>query len=145
MSFTGDKLVASALTSNNQDAVATTTSTTYTPTLTGGTAAGVAFVVPPSGIVLIMNTSGIGPGGPTDYRYCDFEIRTGGVVGSGTVFRSPTDNTAMYARSDWTRFTVITEISGLTVGATYNVRQFFRTTAGTLNTQSRRVNVLPVP
>lgn len=131
MAFTGDPVVARASGFDQQNTAGTTTSTGYTPTLTGGTACGSAFIAPPSGVVWIHNSCSIGPGGAI-YNFCDFQIRNGGVVGSGTIFRAPLDATALrHADPNFVRATAVTPVIGLTPGATYNVQQQFKVNSGT--------------
>lgn len=131
MAFTGDRLVAIATGFDQQNTSGTTTSVTFTATLTGGTACGIAFIAPPSGVVWIYNTCAIGPG-VVAYDFCDFQVRAGGVVGSGAIIRSPSDNTAArHADANIVRFTVVTPVIGLTPGSTYNVQQQFRVNSGT--------------
>lgn len=138
MALTGDKLVAYSAPSDQQNTAGTTSSTTYTATLAGGTTCGITFVAPPSGIVDIHNTAAVGPGS-TVYAFCDFEVRQGGVIGSGTVFRAATDTTAIrHADPNFVRATAVTPVVGLTPGSTYNARQLFRiNSAGPLTVQDK--------
>lgn len=129
MSFTGQKVTAVNTLSDRQSATGTTTSLSFTATLTGGTACGRAFVAPESGAVLIHNTAnGFNGGGA---QFCGYEVREGGVVGSGVLFQSAGDDRALVFGSNSIAMTHTTHVQGLTPGVTYNVRQLFRVTAGT--------------
>lgn len=138
------KLVPSRVT-NAQDAVATTTSTTYTSSLSGGSGASGIFVAPPSGEVDVEVTANAEHSGASA-GCASFEIRTGSTVGAGTVVQSANDNTALLSGGGTgIRATVVTPISGLTPGATYNTRQMFRASgAGTATFIWRRITVKPV-
>lgn len=133
---------------NTVAAAGTTTSTTFTATLTGAgaTTAGVAFVAPASGKVLVHNTMALGAS-TVSYVFADFEVRTGGSVGSGSLIRSAVVATAMRnADGNYIRNTVSNLVTALTPGATYNVRQMFAINAGTtLNSLDRNIIVVPVP
>ncbi|HEV2784702.1 MAG TPA: hypothetical protein VGX25_35405 [Actinophytocola sp.] len=145
MALTGDKVVATATVSDTQTTVGTTTSTSFTATLTGGTTCGVAFVAPPSGQVIVFNTAGMANSEAT-YTFTGFEVRTGGVVGSGTVFLAADDTRSLrVAEDNFIRYTVAHLVTGLTAGSTYNVRQMFRTNAGTLNVSEKHLIVQPQP
>jgi len=141
MAATGDLVTAVATTSDTQNTSGTTTSTGYTATLTGGTACGRAFVAPASGAVMIHNTASV-TSQAVIYCFVDFQVRNGGTVGSGTVFRAPSDTTALrHADTNFIRATATTHVTGLTPGATYNVQQQFRTASGTLLCQDKHLVV----
>lgn len=114
-----------------QVAVGTTTSGTYTATLTGGTTCSKTFIAPFSGKVLIHNTveslnSGAG------WTKTAIEVRTGAVIGSGTaVLTANDDDTNGTTGTNSVRCTVTKLLTGLTPGATYNVRQLFKVQSGT--------------
>lgn len=130
-----------------QAASGTTTSTTFTATLTGGTTCSTTFVAPPSGRVMVHNTANLS-NSTTSGVLMGFEIRTGAVVGSGTVVVAADDdeaNSGSGVASVGRRSTVTTPIlSGLTPGATYNIRQMFRVSAGTGTFLSKRITVVPL-
>lgn len=143
MALTGDKVVAVASGADTQSTAGTTASTSYTATLTGGTACGFAFVAPPTGFILVHNSCEQSPGG-TIYNWTDFEIRTGGSVGSGTVFRAASDASAIRAADpNNIRMTATTPITGLTPGSTYNVRQQFKVNSGTGTFSNKNLSVQP--
>jgi hypothetical protein len=127
------------------NASGTTQSTTYTPTLTGATAVGFSFVAPASGKVTILWASQISVT-PAAYGFVSIEIRTGGTVGSGTVIMSPTDDYAMAYNSTLAdRRTVHRTISGLTAGATYNLRHQHKCSVGTSTATFVRRNATVIP
>jgi hypothetical protein len=129
--------------SSTEDTSGTTTSTTFTPTLTGGTACGLTFVAPTSGKVLILNNSRMVNSGAND-TYCGFVLRTGAVVGSGTTVVSAADNRAALHNATVTdRRDASYLASGLTAGATYNVQQEFRVSAGTGTYANKHLIVTP--
>jgi hypothetical protein len=134
-----------AVTVNNvQNTAGNVTSTSYVSTLSAGATCAMTFIAPATGKVFVHNTCGVGPGG-TIYDWCDFQIRSGGSIGSGTVFRSPSDNTAIrHADSNIIHMTVTTLISGLTPGSTYNLQQFFKVNSGTGLFQDKEVIIQPV-
>jgi hypothetical protein len=106
-------------------------------------------VAPLSGIVWIMETCGqarsSSAGGAT---LTDFEVRTGGVVGSGTVFRASSESTAGVAESEAAgnnRNTVSHGfVTGLAAGSTYNACITYRVTAGTATINRRNISIIPM-
>lgn len=129
MALTGDPVVAVATVSDRQDTSGTTTSTSYTATLTGGTTCSAVFVAPPSGAVIIHNRF-YGFNGGANFNFCSREVRAGAVVGSGTVFSAANDNTAV-VRNGVSADGSPDHVTGLTAGSTYNVRQMFRVDGNT--------------
>lgn len=132
-------LLASGATLNSvQNTSGTTTSTSYTETLTGGTACSLVFVAPPSGKVIVHNSSS-GRNSTTARVYVSWIIRTGGSVGSGSTFLDAGDNGAitvvgtseiMVGRANL--------VTGLTAGNTYNIRQRFRNSSASTGTFDRK-------
>ncbi|CAL9607709.1 hypothetical protein SUDANB95_05524 [Actinosynnema sp. ALI-1.44] len=113
---------------NIQNTAGTTTSTTYTTTLTGGTACGVSFTAPASGVVIIHNNSEqFNAGG---LALATIQVRAGASIGSGTLVLTASDDEANFS-SDDNRTGVTRRLSGLTPWASYNVQQLYRVTAGT--------------
>jgi hypothetical protein len=120
----------------------TTGSTTFTATLTGGTACGVVFTAPTSGKVMVHNNCGLF--NTTDFSICGYEVRTGNVVGSGTVVQAVDDDHALITKAtnldqrgnQW-------PLTGLTAGNEYNVRQLYRVVSGTGNFQRKNLSVVP--
>jgi hypothetical protein len=118
------------------------TKTTAAPT------SGTTFIAPPSGEARVDVAGWLNAGGDNRGQL-GYEIRSGAVVGSGTVFFSPDDNTAaMQKAATSTVVTNGTEISGLTPGATYNIRFMVRETDNNANAGTtyiwRRLIVTPV-
>lgn len=141
----GEKATASRITeeigvalSDTQITSGTTTSTSYTATLTGGTACGVAFVAPPSGKVFIMNTCQTVPSG--GLALVTIRVRTGSSIGSGSDVIAALDDNIMYCGSE-IRATATMLVTGLTSGSSYNVQQLFKVAAGT-GTFSRKALVV---
>jgi hypothetical protein len=97
--------------------------------------ADIVFVAPPSGIVLVMAHFVLGLAlSANAIRTVNgsIEVREGAVVGSGTVVLSPSDNISVQARSavsgDTAGVGATTHqlLTGLTPGASYNVRTMVR-------------------
>lgn len=130
-----------------QNASGTTIATSYTATLTGGTTCSATFVAPPSGQVMVHNTANIS-NSTSSGILMGFEIRAGAVVGSGSVVVAADDddaNSGSGVASVGRRATVTTPVlSGLTPGATYNIRQMFRVSTGTGTFLSKRLTVSPL-
>jgi hypothetical protein len=125
-----DAIEAKATVSNVQNTAGTTTSTSYTATLTGGTTCSLTFVAPPSGSVMIHNTCETKNNTNPELSLCTFEVRAGSTVGSGTVVIAASDDEAVFSTDD-VRFGAARLLTGLTPGSTYNIRQLFRVTAST--------------
>jgi hypothetical protein len=141
-----DKFATVVLVTTTQNTSGTTTSTSFTPTLTGGTTCSFTFVAPPSGIIIVHNTTNLS-NTLTSGVLMSFEIRIGAVIGSGTVFQAADDqntNQSSGVAGVGNRATVSTPVTGLTAGATYNIRQMFRVSAGTGTFISKRLTVVPV-
>lgn len=143
MASTGDKVVAIASQHDTQNTSGTTTSTSYTATLTGGTTCGVAFIAPPSGLVLVHFSASLLNSG-ANFSIMSFEVRTGGSVGSGTVFLAADDSRIVgYVGTGQLDLGRTLPVSGLTAGSTYNARQMFRVTAGTGTFLRKNLTVSP--
>lgn len=135
--------VAVAATSTS---IATTTSVSYSESWTGGSPVGVEFVVPPSGKILVHNSSYVDNNGASGRTYFSWVLRTGSIVGSGTIVAGANDGWSLenFGVGDMTagRSTLVT---GLTPGADYNVRQAMKQTGGTTaESQNRHLCVEPV-
>jgi hypothetical protein len=100
--------------------------------------ADIVFVAPPSGMVLILAHFVLGLAiSASAIRTVNgsFEVREGAVVGSGTVVLSPSDNISVQARAAVSGDTVGVGatthqlLTGLTPGASYNVRTMVRVSA----------------
>ncbi len=132
---------------DEETASGTTGSTSYTATLTGGTACAVVFVAPTSGMVRITNTSRISNSG-TAVTYCSFQLLTGAVVGSGSTILGGSDSHAILHEAGaaiLTRNSVVHYVSGLTAGDTYNCQQLFRVVATTGTFVNKTLAVEPCP
>lgn len=128
-----------------QTTAGTTTSTSYTNTLAGGTACGVVFTAPKSGAVVVHNSAFL-DNSTTGRNYLAFDIRTGSTIGSGTSFRaaSDADMVASLGSNDMTMGRSVL-VTGLTPGAIYNCQQAFKTSSGTTASYSwKQLVVQPV-
>jgi hypothetical protein len=124
------------------------TSTTF---VVGSPQVGTSFVAPLSGIVFVTVDAHLEENTNGNAAYCGFELRSGGTVGSGTVI--------VAASTDWSVGTSNSVaaggaarvngmkrrlITGLTPGATYNVRTMHLTTpAGSVDVFFRAITVEP--
>lgn len=124
-----------------QNTSGTTTSTTYTATLTGGTACGLAFVAPPSGRVFIHNTVYFFNAG-VDFCFCTIRLKTGAVIGSGTDTIAASDAECV-ATHEVQRQTATRLVTSLTPGNSYNVQQLFRVTGNTGTFLNKNLTVQP--
>jgi hypothetical protein len=129
VAFTGQKLTAVNTFSDHQDATGTTTSLGFVATLTGGVTCGFSFVAPESGAVMVNNTGNGFNGGGANFQ--GYEIRLGGTVGIGVVFRAAADQYCLIQGANSIANTHVTHVQGLTPGLTYNIRQMFRVSGGT--------------
>lgn len=127
----GLKVTGNATTVDTQVTSGTTTSTSYTATLTGGTACGLAFTAPPSGQVLVHNNCRLVNSG-IFLTFCTIRVRTGSSIGSGSDVVATSDENAVtvYATTE-ARIGNTYLVTGLTPGSSYNVQQLFRVVGGT--------------
>lgn len=124
--------------SDIQNASGTTTSTSYTFTLAGGgVGCGLAFVAPPSGKVLIHNEMQLNIA-TSGFAFCSINVKTGAVIGSGTDVIAPSDDEAVTNDVTARRFGVARLVTGLTPGASYNVKQAFKSSSGNTATFVRK-------
>lgn len=134
-------------TEDTQNTLGSTTSTTFTATLTGGTACGVTFVAPLSGIVWVFNNCFVENTGAAARAYCTHRVRTGGTIGSGVDVVAAADENAIAAAGgagDDMASGRAFRVTGLTPGQTYNVQQLFRVSGSTGNFAWKRLGVEPV-
>lgn len=127
----------------DQDAAATTTSGSWTPTLTGGSGCSTTFVAPSSGVVEIYIAAEFVNSASSICRL-GYELREGNVIGSGTVVQAA--DAARDVGHTGTSPSVqgaLHKVSGLTPGATYNVQQMFIVGGGTGTYTYRRLSVHP--
>lgn len=125
------------------DTARTTTSTSYTSVLSPAGICGTAFVAPASGKVLVhigVDSDNNGAG----FSASTFQIRTGTVVGSGTIFTAAADNRSVFETGtdgqNWGKTFLVT---GLTAGADYNAEFLHRVNTGTGTYARRNLIVQP--
>lgn len=122
----------------------TTTSTTFTATLTGGTSpVGVAFTAPPSGKVLVFWYTRERNSG-ANITLCSIRVGTGSTLNGGSAFVSAADGisiqgsgTADLGASGYY------PVEGLTAGNDYNVVLMHRVNTGTGTYGNRHITVEP--
>lgn len=130
---------------DTQNTIGTTTSNSYTATLSGGTACGVAFVAPASGVVLIFNVLQIQAA--SGNSFCTVRVRTGSSVGSGSDVLAAGDDDSVIVNSAGSLFrgTAVLRVTGLTPGSSYNAQQLFKNDASaTCTTTRKKLIVQPV-
>lgn len=127
---------------SRQDTSGTTTSGVFTATLSGGTVCSGTFVAPASGSVDVWNTAQLGNSDTTDLAICSFEVREGGVVGSGTIVFGAEVATGIYSGTT-KRGSAITPVTGLIPGGTYNIRQMCVVTGDTGTFANKQLSVRP--
>lgn len=161
MTFTaGEKLTADKLNGTTDIAArmgtntstegsgATTASTSFTDALTGGTPAsnfGCSFTALASGVALVFNSANL-KNSTTNFSSCSFELRTGSIIGSGSVVLAASDVFALGCRgTDEQQMTRVKTLTGLTPGTVYHVRQMYRVnTASTFTALRREITVVPL-
>jgi hypothetical protein len=132
--------------SDTQNVNGTFTSTSYVETLSApALPCSLTFVAPKSGEVIVSNTAFV-DNSTTARTYCAWIIREGGVIGSGVTFLDAGDEDAITnITTDDSRFGCERHVTGLTPGATYNIRQKFKvSTASTGSVQWKHLIVKPV-
>lgn len=139
--------IASVSSYSNVDLTSRTTTTGYTETLSPAGLCGVAFIAPISGTVRIDWKADMSNATASALCAMSFNVRSGTVVGSGTLFLGASDDiaarndnpsTGSTGLHDYSCFSIV---SGLTAGASYNVSLSQRTNAGTLTVARRNVIV----
>jgi hypothetical protein len=117
---------------DEQNTSGTTTSTGYTPTLTGGVGCGVVFQAPTSGRVEVAYACQLANSGANG-TFMSMEVKQGGVIGARTVVLAVADAHAVTNfDTAGDRAEVSKIVEGLTPGGTYNnARQVFKVVAGT--------------
>lgn len=122
----------------------TTTTASFAETLTGGTPCSLTFVAPLSGKIEVVNTCEIA-NSTSVYALCTYVIRTGAVVGSGTVFQAAAfEHSLINVGTASNRQSAVQVWTGLTPGATYNIRQAFRVPSGTGTFSRKHLSVIPI-
>lgn len=114
-----------------QSTTGTTTSTSYTATLTGGTACSAVFTASASGKTLVLNNCEcLNSGG--GFSVCTIQVRTGAVVGTGTIVLTAADTEGIVnTGTSSNRVGISRLLEGLTPAAQYNVQQLFKVQSGT--------------
>jgi hypothetical protein len=126
------------------DATLSTTSTSFTETMTGGTVLGFSFTAPPSGQVWVHNTAFVDNTG-TARSYQSWIIRNGSTVGSGTTFQDAGDEKSLTnLGADDVSATRTRLVTGLTPGNSYNIRHQYRVSGSTGQFLWRELIVEPV-
>jgi len=125
----------------------TTTSTSFTNTLTTTGIQGSTFVAPASGVVLIAASTSARNSNAGGFCLVDFEVREGAVLGSGTLTRASSENTAASHQSDSanqqsTCVVIPTPVTGLVAGTTYNASITYRVTANTGTFNRRKISIV---
>lgn len=121
----------------------TTTSTSFTGVLSPAGLCGVAFVAPPSGVVLIHTTCEL-KNSAGNFTACAPAVRTGSVVGSGSAVLVPSVDFAVRVdQSDFVGAGRPTRLAGLVAGNPYNVSLEQQVGAGTGTYARREVIVEP--
>lgn len=127
----------------------TTTSTSYTNNLTTTGIHGVAFFAPPSGKIQILGRSVGGNANAGSYAQMDYEVRTGGTIGSGSLVRTSNNNTASVHQSATANAqgTLHTSglLAGLTPGAVYNACLTFLSSNGSFAATFNRRQIAVYP
>src|SRR5690606_27719206 len=123
----------------------TTTSTTFTSTLTGGTACSVVFTAPTSGRVLLINGCQISNSG-NNTSTCAAEVREGDSVGVGTIVSvASTLRAGRNGNANPVLGSFADVIGGLTAGGSYNAQQMFAVASGTGTFSNKTLIVVPLP
>lgn len=139
-----DDLESLTTVDDRQNTAGTTTSVSYTATLTGGTACGIAFTAPPSGKVKIENNCWMFNSG-NFHCLTTIHVRNGSTIGSGTdVLASSDDEALIMLGTDDERQGCSRLLSGLTPGNNYNVQQEFKVAGGTGTFRSKSLIVTKV-
>lgn len=137
--------IATSASIDTQNAAGTTTSSAYTNTLTGGTAAFRAFVAPPSGAVLINNMCELFNSSAGQLTICSIRVMTGAIANSGSTVLAVSDDEGIMSTSTVSnRYGVASLVTGLAAGDTYHVQQFFRVTGGTGTFGRKKLIVSPI-
>lgn len=124
--------------SDTQNTVGTTTATSYTPTLTSGTACACTFTVPTSGKVRIHN-SGTLKNSTTARSTIGWQIRSGGSIGAGTVLVAVDDNNAIsVVGSNEIMVGRAILVTGLAPGLLCNIQQQFKNSGASTGTFDRK-------
>lgn len=146
----GDPILAEdfpAFASDTENTSGTTTSTTFTATLTGGTACEVTFVAPTSERVLIIMSAEL-VNSTTNQSRIGFRVGAGSTPGAGAEILAASELRALKVTGTSSHAVsyAFPVTSGLTAGSTYNVQQQFSVNSASTGTFSRKtLMVVPLP
>lgn len=130
---------------DNENTSGTTTSTSFTATLTGGTACEATFVAPTSGRVLIINTARCS-NSTTETSTCGYALGTGSTPGTGETVAASATRAARVAGTNAVVSTFPDLVTGLTAGSTYWVQQKFAVSGSSTGTfDIKALIVIPLP
>jgi hypothetical protein len=150
--FLGNPNASPGTTADTTVTNGTTSSTVLINTLATTGARGHVFVAPPSGSVIVWGSFGGSNTIAASYALGDFEIRTGGTPGAGTVFQNADPNSCSQVQSAIANSTITENIhgnvQGLNPGTTYNATLCYAAAnggggVGVVTVNRRRVTVLP--
>lgn len=148
MPAVGDEILANDFgtpVENAQSTAGTTTSTSFTATLTGGTACEAVFVAPTSGRVLVLNQSRCA-NSTTETATCGYALGTGSTPGTNQTVAASTLRAARVTGTNAVMSGFADLVTGLTAGDTYWVRQMFATSGVSTSTfDIKSIIVIPLP
>lgn len=105
---------------------------------------GVTFIAPPSGRILLSFKGQLVNSTAAQFTIIGFELRTGGVLGSGTVVLAGSDDNCLAVQStSQFQFGTSLLIESLTPGDSYNTQLGHRVTGGTGTILRRHISVVP--
>lgn len=155
MPFAGQRILAADFDGSATDVDATdVTGFTDTGGFVAGTpVVGCTFVAPTSGTVDVFVYARFESNSAGVRAIVSFAVREGSVIGSGSAVSAASNNKSLQTPTDAsgggnqrTAGTVFETVSGLTVGATYNVQvEHQMETAGNGDIFDRSVTVIPKP
>jgi hypothetical protein len=123
--------------------VAATVSTTSTSYVALAGNPGLSFTAPTSGRVIIAIGAALTGSAADTYAMMGFQVRTGAVIGSGTIIQAADNNevVANLGLSD-VAASHVSLVSGLTAGDPYNVQVLYKMLSGTGTAFFARRNVI---
>lgn len=123
--------------------VAATVSTTSTSYVALAGNPGLSFTAPTSGRVIIAIGAALTGSAADTYAMMGFQVRTGSVIGSGTIIQAA-DNNEVVANLGLSDIAAshVSLVSGLTAGDPYNVQVLYKMLSGTGTAFFARRNVI---
>lgn len=118
-------------------------STSYSP---GSNVCGTTFVAPTSGRVMVQWFARYESNG-TNFTFVSAAVRTGGVIGSGSVVAAASDGVAIETAAGTDvnqQYPMYRFVSGLTGGSTYNAQVEMKVNTGTSDIFDRNITVIPL-